>query len=301
MPDTDNETKLPDEVPVERAVKFIGKDTVEGPIFLFNSRDTDGEFFTPDTDFCLEWFGKSGRPTLYEHGLDDTLKTDVVGRQVDYEVRAEAIWAQSELSRHARYRKAVDSLIERGVLGYSGGAMQHLASKNRKSGAITRFPWVEASLTPTPAEPGNLGLYYLKSADAVAHLEAVDIAIPDPLKAALAALDEWAETNSDAESLPDGLKVADLIDRLSVDGPAWVKARRDWYAKSGRVLSAATRERLAAHPSALRQFADDLDELLSNADSDKAAKSVDLFAEWLATEERLARLDGIPIPVRNVQ
>ena len=283
-----------------RAVKFNGKDTIEGPIFLFGYVDVDTEYFTPQTDFCLDWFGKSGRPVLYEHGLDDNLKTLTMGRQVDFEERAEGIWAQSELNRHARYRKTVDGMIERGILGYSGGAMQHLAKKSA-DGAITRFPWVEASLTPTPAAPGNLGIHYVKSADALEHLEAVDYDLPGPLKAALVALDEWAVSRDD-DSLPDGLKFADLIDRLSVDGPAWVKARRDWYAKSGRVLSAATRERLTAHPSALRQLADDLDELLATADSPKDSKSAavdDLFAEWAATAERLARLDGIPLPTRN--
>lgn len=273
-----------------RAVKFSGKDTIEGPVFLFGRKDVDGETFTPDTDFCLDWFGKSGRPILYEHGLDETLKHATVGRQVDYETREEGVWAQSELSRHVRYRKAIDRMVEEGVLGYSGGAMQHLAKKN-KSGEITVFPWVEASLTPTPAQPGNLGIYYLKSADALAHLEAVDMDIPDPLKAALTALDEWAASR-DSDSLPDGLKVADLIDRLSVDGPAWVKARRDWYAKSGRVLSAATRERLMAHPQTLRQLADDLDELLTSADGDKSAKVdfLSLLVEAGSLDERLAGL-----------
>ncbi len=276
-----------------RAVKFVAPDTIEGPIFQFGRIDTDGESFTPDTDFCLDWFGKSGRPVLYEHGLDSDLKAAVIGRQTDYEVRPEGIWAQSELNRHARYRKAIDGMIEQGVLGYSGGAMPHLARKSR-AGAIERFPWVESSLTPTPSEPANLGVYFVKSADALAHLAEVDYDIPAPLKAALTALDEWAERRDD-DSLPDGLKVADLIDRLSVDGPAWVKARRDWYAKSGRVLSATTRERLMRHPASLRELADNLDELLS-ADAPKDAKSADLSALNLDFERTLARLRGVDLP-----
>jgi cation transport regulator ChaB len=283
-------TKSADQVPA-RAVKFSGKDTIEGPVFLFGYRDTDGDTFTAETDFCIDWFGKSGRPVLYEHGLDDELKSTVIGRQVDFETRAEGIWAQSELNRHFQYRKTVDKMIEAGQMGYSGGAMPHLARKSAKTSEITRFPWVEASLTPTPAAAGNLGIYYLKSADALAHMEAVDFDIPGPLKAALTALDEWAASR-DSDSLPDGLKVADLIDRLSVDGPAWVKARRDWYAKSGRVLSAATRERLAAHPQALRQLADDLDELLTSADGGKSAKVdlLTLLAETGALDDRLLGL-----------
>lgn len=288
------DTTEPNDEQRARAVKFVAPDTIEGPIFQFGRIDTDGEQFTPDTDFCLEWFGKSGRPVLYEHGLDPDLKSAVIGRQTDYEVRAEAIWAQSELNRHARYRKTVDAMIEQGIIGYSGGAMPHLARKSR-TGQITRFPWVEASLTPTPSEPANLGVYYVKSADALAHMAEVDIDVPAPLKAALAALDEWAESR-DTDSLPDGLKVADLIDRLSVDGPAWVKARLDWYAKSGRVLSAATRERLVRHPASLRELADDLDELLATADAPKEAKSADLGALSLDFERTLARLARVELP-----
>lgn len=276
-----------------RAVKATGKDTIEGPVFLFGYRDYDGDQFTPQTDFCFDWFGKSGRPVLYEHGLDDDLKTAVIGRQTDYDVRPEGVWAQAELNRHVQYRRTIDRMIEAGQVGYSGGAMPHLAKKSAKTSEITRFPWVESSLTPTPSAPGNLGIYYLKSADAIRHLEAVDVDLPDPLKAALTALDEWADSRDD-DSLPDGLKFADLIDRLSVEGPPWVEARKAWYAKSGRVLSAATRSRLATHPQALRQLADDLDELLSNADGDKSAKP-DLLALLVETGGLDERITGLSL------
>jgi hypothetical protein len=291
----DTTTQLPG-TPVERALKFTGPDIVEGLAIPFDSYDTDRETFTKKTDLCLDWFGKSGRPLLYDHGLDQP-GTLVVGRQEEYEERVDGIWAQSQLNRNVRYRKAIDRLIEEGALGYSTGAMPHLAKKNAK-GEITRWPWVELSMTPIPAHPATL-LHYVKSSDALAHLEAVDTDVPAPVKAALIALDEWAATNSDNDSLPDGLKFADLVDRLSVDGPAWVKARRDWYAKSGRVLSAATRDRLATHPSALRQLADDLDELLSSADSGKSA-SADTLALLLAARDTEAideRLRGLRNPI----
>jgi hypothetical protein len=290
----DTTTQLPD-TPVERALKFTGPDVVEGLAIPFDSYDTDRETFTKNTDLCLDWFGKSGRPLLYDHGLDQP-GTLVVGRQEEYEERPDGLWAQSQLKRNTRYRKAIDRLIDEGALGYSSGAMGHLAKKNAK-GEITRWPWVELSMTPIPSHPATL-LHYVKSSDAIAHLEAVDADIPAPVKAALVALDEWASERDD-DSLPDGLKFADLVDRLSVDGPAWVKARLDWYAKSGRVLSAATRDRLATHPSALRQLADDLDELLSSADSGKSA-SADTLALLLAARDTEAideRLRGLRNPI----
>lgn len=280
-----------------RALKFVGPDTIEGPAFLFNA-DLVGERFTADTDFCIEWFGKSGRPLLYEHGIDPALKAGIIGRQVDYDLRDEGIWAQSQLNANVRYRKAIDGLIEQGALSYSGGAMQHLATKGG-GGAIQRFPWVELSLTPTPMNPENAGVYYIKSAEAIAHLLAVDVPLPDPLKAALSALDEWAESR-DPDALPDGASFADVVVRQLDDVKARVDARKAWNAKSGHKLSVASRERLLNHPVQLRELADDLDALLATAAAVKSAGgSVDLWAQQIAAEAAFARLLGVPLPERG--
>jgi cation transport regulator ChaB len=268
---------------VERAVKFVAPDTIEGLAMPFGM-DTDGEAFTADTDFCIEWFGKSGRPFLFDHGLDATLKGSVVGRQSDFEIRDEGVWAQVQLDRNARYRKAINRLIDEEALGFSSGSMPHLTTKNRK-GEITRWPWVELSGTPIPAHPGALNVHYVKSADFLSRLgeESVPAAL---VASALKALDDIPAD----EALLDGDSFADRLDRFVVDGPDWVKARQVWYAKSGRVLSAATRERLATHPTALRQLADDLDELLTSADTPKAdAGKSALMAALLGVEVSRAR------------
>ena len=286
------DTATSTEEPSAHALKFVGPDLIEGPAFLFN-RDISGESFTPDTDLCIDWFGKSGRPLLYEHGMDDALKASLVGRQTDYEVRAEGIWAQSQLDRNARYRKAIDGLVERGALSYSGGAMQHLATKSA-AGAIKRFPWVELSLTPTPANPANGSVYYLKSADAIAHFEAIDVELPDPLKAALSALDEWADSRNVA---PVSERLADRLDRVSVEVDGLREHAGEYLAmraKSGRVLSQATRDRLLNHPASLRALADDLDELLTSADG--AGKSAgDLWLQQIESEAAFARFLGVAL------
>lgn len=272
-----------DEQPVERAVKFIGPDTIEGLAMPFGM-DTDGESFTPDTDFCIEWFGKSGRPFLFDHGLDATLKGKVIGRQTDFEIRDEGVWAQVQLDRNVRYRKAINQLVEQEALGYSSGSMPHLATKNRK-GEITRWPWVELSGTPIPAHPGTLNVHYVKSATFLERMGSENLPA-DLVASALKALDDLPAD----DALLDGDSFADRIDRFVVDAPDWVKARQVWYAKSGRVLSAQTRERLTAHPNALRQLADDLDELLTSADAPKAdAGKAALWAALLDVEASRAR------------
>jgi hypothetical protein len=171
------------------AIKRVGPDTVEGLAIpfggIFAGKDFDGEDFGSDTDFCLDWFGTSGRPVLYDHGLDRSVKSAVAGRPIEHEVREEGIWAQAQLDRATKVR-------------------------------------------------------------------------------------------------------------LTVEAGPWVGARKSWHAKSGRVLSAATRDRLAAHPSALRQLADDLDALLADADAPKDTGK--RASAWeLELEAERARAFGVPI------
>lgn len=274
-----------------RAVKFVkGSDVqIEGLAIPFGGpkggKDLDGEDFGADTDFALDWF-PTGRPVIYHHDLHPMVKGVVQGRQLEHEVTDEGIFARGELDKSAKYHSTVARMVKEGKLFFSSGTMSHLVEAD-KSGHIKRWPWVELSLTPTPANPFAT-VHAVKATDLIEALRAVDLPLPAELVAsALKALDAIP---TDDEALPDGAKFADLVDRLSVDGPAWVKARRDWYAKSGRVLSAAALQRHAEHPQALRQLADDLEELLAP----KAAKSLtDLSLDFHRT---LARLGGVVMP-----
>lgn len=276
---------------MDTAVKFLkGSDTkFEGLAIPFGGpiagKDFDGEDFGADTDYAFDWFPQ-GRPTIYHHGLAAATKTAVQGRQTEHEIIDEGVFARGELDKSAKYHATVASMIGAGKLFFSSGSVPHLVDVDA-TGHIKRWPWVELSLTPTPANP-YATVHSVKSTDLIDRLQVAELPVPAELIAfALKALDAIP---TDDDALHDGAKFADLIDRLSVDGPAWVKARRDWYAKSGRVLSAATRERLMAHPKSLRQLADDLDELITSADAPKEAKSLDFLALYIETERTLARL-----------
>lgn len=276
------------------ALKFVGPDTVEGLAIPFGSsedRDLDGEYFTASTDLAIDWFGKSGRPSLYDHGFDDTMKMDIVGRQVDFETREEGVWAQVQLDRNARYRKAIDRMVGEGALGYSSGAMSHLVTKSG-TGEITRWPWVELSLTPIPAHPGTLGVHYVKSATAFERMEAVQMNVPAPVKAALAALDEWADNRGDP---PAGEPFAEHSDRLLVEVKAWADRARgihEMRVKSGRVLSEANRARIAALIEAWEPSLADLKALLAETDPEAGKALHQAEFEALMT---LARLNGVPV------
>lgn len=139
------------------AIKFAkGTDDVleilavpfHGPI---RGKDTDGEFFSKNTDLCLDWFPDS-RPLLYHHGLDSGPGVAAVGK-VDSTTAKEADdgwWVQAQLDKSNAYFEAISKLVADGKLFASSGAMPHLTLKAR-TGEILRWPWVELSLTPTPA------------------------------------------------------------------------------------------------------------------------------------------------------
>lgn len=254
-----------------KAVKFVGPNTIEGLAFPFDSFDTDAETFTKSTNFHEDWF-PGGRPLLYHHGLDPAHKAAKVGLQTEYEDRDGGRWAQSQLDVNAKYRKQIDRLIEEGALGYSSGAYAHLAQKNAK-GEITEWPWVELSLTPMPAHPDTLGVHYVKSADFLGLFEAE---IPPAVKAAIAALDEWASRDLSAGLDSGSLEEkAGRVTAAATELRDHARAYAAMRAKAGRVLSQQTRERLLRHPASLRELADDLDGLLSEADAEKTAKAVE--------------------------
>lgn len=125
------------------------------------TRDLQGEYFTPETDLALDWY--TARPVLYHHGLDGSLKAAIIG-QIDTLKRDEVgIWAEAQLDMHKRYVRAVLRLVETGVLAWSSGSLGHLVDV-ASDGQIKRWPLVEGSLTPTPAEPRRTDVQTLKSA-----------------------------------------------------------------------------------------------------------------------------------------
>ncbi len=126
-----------------------------------DQRDLHGEFFTPQTDLALDWYAQ--RPVLYQHGLDGHLKTALIGVIDTLQADEIGIWAEAQLHLHHRYLDVVSQLIEDGILGWSSGSVAHLVDVDAE-GHIRRFPIIEGSLTPTPAEPRRTQVNLLKKA-----------------------------------------------------------------------------------------------------------------------------------------
>jgi hypothetical protein len=185
------------------AVKFVDGDTtetrIEGLLMPFggpfkmagkpDGQDLYGEHFTPDTDFCLDWYKGGVRPILYGHGLDSETSTVPVGWFDDLTVKADlGGWMQGQLDAQNEYYGGIKDLIKAGKLFLSSGAMAHLVDVDHKSGAIKRWPVVEGSLTPTPA---NL-LATVDVATAQRHFDMAGIktTFPKPLAVVKASLHE---------------------------------------------------------------------------------------------------------------
>ena len=273
------------------AVKFAdgSKDIIEGIGIPFGGpfagKDIHGDDFGPDTDFCLDWFDK--RPLLYEHGTDKKLQHTKIGTVTSYDEREDGIWVQAQLDTSSRYKKMVQKLIDEQALYFSGGALDYLikgAQHDRKH--ATRWPWVELSLTPKPANPGQPNVYAVKAVDALTHFEDAHIDMPAPVKAALEALDEWAIEQTSSALEPTWDAEADLeLDRMKawVD---WTDNRVEMRSVAGRKVG---RELSKANVEKLREMHRMIGELLERADKPsedeqraEAAKAA--YAEYLRLE-----------------
>lgn len=146
------------------AVKMVSDDRIGGYLVVFGdeaTKDLHGDYFTRSTDFGLDWF--EVRPALYHHGLDGAVKTAPVGRIDTLKADNVGLWAEAQLDKRNQYVQAVKRLVESGALAWSSGSLPHLVQRDG-NGQIKRWPIIEGSLTPTPAEPRMTNVSVIKAA-----------------------------------------------------------------------------------------------------------------------------------------
>lgn len=208
------ESILPEPTQNPYAVKSLGNDRVGGYALLFGdatNTDLTGDYFTKSTEFWLEEFGDK-RPMLYQHAVFDpaTKSNPVVGTWDTFRVDDIGVWTEGQLKKAHKYKQAIQQLIDAGALGLSSGSAPNLVLKTRKQRAneITRWPILEVSLTPEPAEPRMTPVTAIKSYFADAGLD-----LP-------AALDDAPDTpapTEGAEAPESAQSVADRARRLNVE------------------------------------------------------------------------------------
>lgn len=136
---------------------------VEGYVLTWGNphdHDLEGEYFTPDTELCLDWFQE--RPALYHHGMDKTLGVKTIGTIKKYEADSLGLWVQAQLRMQDDYSRAVYGMTGTKDFGWSSGSVEHLVQIER-NGHIRRWPWIEGSITPSPAQPSKTTVFPAKS------------------------------------------------------------------------------------------------------------------------------------------
>jgi len=180
----------------------------------------------PDTDAALTPLFAQQRALLQlgrgEKGFDPELEASVIGREVkSYDVKGKGRWLRAQIDKAHEYAAEIKQLVEKGLVGLSSGAVDHL-TVIAADGAIKRWPWVEWSLTPIPANPEAIA-YSVKSADALAHLAVLGVAAPDAIKEVEAPAEPDPVPDPEPEPEPE---------------PAVKEGRRNSMADQGHVQSA---------------------------------------------------------------
>ncbi len=137
-------------------VKALGDGKVGGYLIRYSTDtapDLEGDYFTKDTDFG----NHDEAPVYYQHGLDDKVGKRKIGMG---KIKPDDIgqWIEAQLNLRDEYEKYIYQLAEQGKLGWSSGTASHLVEREQKGKAYWIKAWplgLDASLTPTPAEPRN--------------------------------------------------------------------------------------------------------------------------------------------------
>lgn len=177
------------------AVKALGEGKVGGYLVRFtapNDLDLDGDYFNKSTDYDLDEDTPTKSRLYYHHGLDEVIGKRKIGKG-QLHTDDVGVWIEAQLSMRDEYEKAIYAMAEQGKLGWSSGTASHLVETEQQGKARWIRTWplgMDASLTPTPAEPRNT-VIPLKSMN---HIKS--IIMPDPKGETETAM---AETNIKGE------------------------------------------------------------------------------------------------------
>jgi HK97 family phage major capsid protein len=193
-------------IPARVRVKSIkdGIATVAGYGVIFGGKDLTGEHFEPETDLKGD-LGLELHPVFYDHTLQNV--KHALGRTAKETVDEIGVWVEAQIELSREYAKEVLSLIDKGLMGWSSGTAGHLIDK--LNGLIKKWPIVEYSLTPTPAEPRTLGIEHIKTLFSAAGLPLPD-ALADASSGAPARHEADAKTEGTTEEpMPDEPVIAE--------------------------------------------------------------------------------------------
>lgn len=108
-------------------------------------RDSDGEYFTPDTKLHDDKYGLP--PVVHYHGMNEKgqpVNPEYIGRTLSYEDRDDGRWYRAVLDKGNEYAGKVWEAVQKGTAAVSSGA-SHLA-RIAADGLIAEWPVTELSV-----------------------------------------------------------------------------------------------------------------------------------------------------------
>jgi hypothetical protein len=142
-------------------IKAIGDWELEVLAIPYGSakqRDSQGEFFTPETNLFLDvikspliFYYHSYTPEGQPQG-----KPELIGKAQSFEKRSDGVWVRVLLDKASAYAKRVWDAAKKGIARASSGSAAHLVRKN-KDGSLLSWPFFELSLFDAEGErqPSN--------------------------------------------------------------------------------------------------------------------------------------------------
>ena len=141
--------------PYLTAIKSVGEDRVGAYGILWGdaaNKDYHNEYFTSKTAEIKSVFeGMGAIPLLFDHGVDKTIKSTVLGKVTTMEEDEVGLWFEAKITEHELYKKMVQPLVRQKMMYPSSGVLP-AAKRVKSTGEITRWPMVEMTLTHRPAE-----------------------------------------------------------------------------------------------------------------------------------------------------
>lgn len=145
-------------------IKSLGDNKFGGYLVRFSTADDPdltGEFFTKETDFDMEFPGKS--TAYWDHGFGVQFGSKQIGAmkklgRADLKLDEFGVWAEIILQERDEYEKRIAEMAKAGLLGWSSGTASHLVERELVGKATWLKHWplgADASLTHMPAEPRN--------------------------------------------------------------------------------------------------------------------------------------------------
>lgn len=155
------------EVADHMIIKSLGNDRIGSYAVMWGSeskKDLTKEYFDQTTEELTAIFDAVGKlPYIYHHTLDETLKTRVTGVVDVLKPDSIGLWYEAQLKMADEYDVQIKKMILEGKLKTSSQTFP-AARRVSKTGHIERWPIVEISATPTPAEYRMQPVEFLKSA-----------------------------------------------------------------------------------------------------------------------------------------